>query len=281
MNKASIKLLQQKLAEAGHYSGNIDGQRGPLTNAGVLAALSDRAARLPGDWKAWSDKRKAVACLQLFCSEADIDAGPIDGWWGPQTEFAVGSLQSLLTTGSLPPSWRDEVSRPRSNPNSWPQEDYAALNAFFGPHGRAWEDRTPPPRMVMVDCPWTLRLAWNRRQTTRRIQCNAKVADSLAQVLTRVRETYGDAEIRRLRLDVFGGCYAPRSKRNGTSWSTHAWAIALDWDPDHNKLKWGRDRATLARPEYDEWWKIWEDEGWLSLGREKNFDWMHVQATSA
>jgi hypothetical protein len=52
----------------------------------------------------------------------------------------------------------------------------------------------------------------------------------------------------------------------------------LDFDPSRNKLKWGRDKANLARPEYDAWWEAWETEGWLSLGRERNFDWMHIQA---
>lgn len=134
--------------------------------------------------------------------------------------------------------------------------------------------------MAMVDCPWVLKLAWNPKQTTRRIGCNVKVADSLRRVLDRVHAAYGAAELVRLRLDLFGGCYNPRRKRGGTAWSTHAWAIALDWDPDHNKLEWGRDRAALARPEYETWWRCWEEEGWYSLGRERNFDWMHVQATS-
>ena len=31
-------------------------------------------------------------------------------------------------------------------------------------------------------------------------------------------------------------------------------------------------------PEYDAWWRCWESEGWVSLGRLRNFDWMHIQA---
>ncbi len=92
---------------------------------------------------------------------------------------------------------------------------------------------------------------------------------------------YGEAEIARLRLDVYGGCYNPRKKRGGSTWSTHAWAVALDFDPANNRLRWGRDKASFARPDYDAWWNIWENEGWVSLGRVKNFDWMHVQAVKS
>ncbi len=58
----------------------------------------------------------------------------------------------------------------------------------------------------------------------------------------------------------------------------HSWGIAVDYDPERNLVKWGRDRATFAKSEYDTWWKLWEEEGWVSLGRTRNFDWMHVQA---
>ncbi|MCH7410937.1 hypothetical protein MM239_16125 [Belliella sp. DSM 111904] len=60
----------------------------------------------------------------------------------------------------------------------------------------------------------------------------------------------------------------------------HSWGIAIDFDPSNNQLKWGRDMATFAGPEYHAWWDIWESEGWVSLGRLRNFDWMHVQAAS-
>jgi len=58
----------------------------------------------------------------------------------------------------------------------------------------------------------------------------------------------------------------------------HAWGVALDFDPNRNQLNWGRDRASFSHPDYDNWWKCWEEEGWISLGRKRNFDWMHIQA---
>jgi hypothetical protein len=67
--------------------------------------------------------------------------------------------------------------------------------------------------------------------------------------------------------------------RGGSSWSVHSFGAAIDFLPDENQLKWGKDKASLARPEYEAFWEIWENEGWMSLGRRKNYDWMHVQAT--
>ena len=107
---------------------------------------------------------------------------------------------------------------------------------------------------------------------------HAKVADSVGDVFERVHAHYGSAELKRLRLDLYGGCFFARKKRGGSTWSTHAWAVALDWDPERNQLKWGRDRASLDHSNYDFWWRAWEAEGWVSLGRTRNFDWMHVQA---
>ena len=53
-----------------------------------------------------------------------------------------------------------------------------------------------------------------------------------------------------------------------------------DIDPDNNQLKWGRDRASFAKPVYDKFWNIVENEGWNSLGRTKNYDYMHFSAVS-
>lgn len=47
-----------------------------------------------------------------------------------------------------------------------------------------------------------------------------------------------------------------------------------------NRLRWGRGQARLAQRDAVPFWEAWEAEGWFSLGREKNFDWMHVQAVA-
>lgn len=54
--------------------------------------------------------------------------------------------------------------------------------------------------------------------------------------------------------------------------------IAIDFDPTKNALRWGRGRARMAEPQYAAFLDIWEDEGRISLSRERNDDWMHAQA---
>jgi len=38
------------------------------------------------------------------------------------------------------------------------------------------------------------------------------------------------------------------------------------------------DGFLVRQKDCEAFWKAWEEEGWLSLGRSRNFDWMHVQA---
>ena len=267
MTKTQLKALQRVLADAGLYGGTIDGLIGDLTRGGVDALIDRRAGAAAGDPSTWPDSRRRIACLQLGCLDAGLDVGPIDGLLGPRTDAAVELLLEQQATGRPARLWRDEQPIDL-NPHAWPSE--ADLEARFGPPGGV--------ALVRMRCPWRLKLAWDRTQTLDSFSCHADVAQSMASVLERVQAHYGDAEIRRLGLDLFGGCYNPRKKCGGSSWSTHTWGIAVDWDPRRNRLSWGRERAHLARADYLHWWRFWEEDGWLSLGRTRNFDWMHVQA---
>lgn len=83
--------------------------------------------------------------------------------------------------------------------------------------------------------------------------------------------------IRELRLDVYGGCFNNRPIRGGSRPSLHAWGIAIDMDPERNTLYMSTPEAVFSGPEYDAFWSIVEKEGAFSLGRERNYDWMHFQ----
>ncbi|MDX9767907.1 MAG: M15 family metallopeptidase, partial [Ectothiorhodospiraceae bacterium] len=268
MNLTTTRILQTQLLARGHAVGAVDGRIGPVTRAAIVAALEALSPATKDDWRRWPRKRRAVLCLQALCLDAGIDPGALDGWWGPQTEYAAGQLAVLQQTGARPEPWRDRIVTP-ANPNHWPLEHEADLRAFYGEPGQ---------HLAMLDLPYPLHLSWHTATRVTRTQCHTRVRDSLGRVLSAVLAHYGAERIHALRLDLYGGGFNLREKRGGSTLSTHAWGIAFDFDPTRNKLPWGRDRAAFARPEYDAWWRCWEDEGWVSLGRARNFDWMHVQA---
>jgi hypothetical protein len=152
---------------------------------------------------------------------------------------------------------------------TWPTQ--AGVRQFYGEPG------SPACTAGLVELAYPMRIAWDKSQIIRRFRCHTKVAEAFTRVFERTHQTYG-ADVSKLGLDLFGGCYNLRQMRGGSAWSMHSWGIAVDLDPERNQLKWGRDRAVFARPEYEPFWQIVESEGLVSLGRAKNFDWMHFQA---
>ena len=268
MKAAEARLIQKSLVSEGFRPGPVDGTLGGRTYSAVEKALKKRAASLPDGWQVWAPRRKTIGYLQLLCKEQKIEVGAIDGFWGPQTDYAVGAWGHLMEHGVLPRPWRDD-SPLDANPNVWPRRTEADLITYYG---------EPGAKQVTLELPYPHRIAWNPRQTVTRYSCHEKVHDSVRRVLQGVLDHYGMDRIRDLRLDLWGGCLNVRKERGGTQWSTHSWGIAIDYDPTDNQLIWGRDRAIFAKPEYDDWWRLWEEEGWTSLGRTKNYDWMHVQA---
>ncbi len=266
MSPKMIRLAQRYLNEGGYNAGEPDGKFGKKTEAAVDRGLTKVGDQAPEGWRGWSKKRKLIAGIQIVASNNGIDPGVIDGYWGPVTQHAYTSLLHHLKYEEMPRPWRD-LPLSTSNPNDWPPE--SDLNSFYGPVGT---------HQTFIDLPYTHRLAWDLRKKTDRMMCHEKVGPSIQRVLQKVLDHYGEDRIRELRLDHWGGTFNKRKKRGGTSWSTHSWGIAIDYDPSNNTLHAGRDQATLALPDYDKWWELWEEEGWLSLGRAKNYDWMHVQA---
>ncbi|KQS74205.1 hypothetical protein ASG25_01965 [Rhizobium sp. Leaf384] len=63
--------------------------------------------------------------------------------------------------------------------------------------------------------------------------------------------------------------------RGAKTRSMHAYSIAVDSDSEKSHLKWRSDRARFAKLEFKAFSKIVESEGALSLGRAKNYNWMH------
>jgi peptidoglycan hydrolase-like protein with peptidoglycan-binding domain len=260
-----VKDLQTHLKAKGFYQGKIDGIYGPISATASLAYLTDNisaAAKHSPD--SMNAVRVRVAAMQLVVNQLGIEVGEIDGYLGPQTKYAF-SVFAKRNRGEEDETWRD-YEAPRSD---WPTQ--REVPAYYGDRGKS---------QVRIQVPYPHIIAWNPKQVLTSFFCHEKVHDSLSRVLMSVRKEYGIQRIDQLGLNLFGGCLNVRKMRGGNSWSMHSWGIALDYHPAKNAFRWGRDKALFAKPAYNDWWDIWESEGWTSLGRQRNFDWMHVQAAT-
>lgn len=138
-------------------------------------------------------------------------------------------------------------------------------------------NKTGKGYLVWIDLPYPMYLNWQSKTYVRRIQCHKLVADSLKSIFEDILSHYGLDEVKRLQLDDYGGCFNYRLMRGGTSLSVHSWGCAIDLDPDRNLLHETAKTARFARPEYKAMIDIFYKHGWESLGREKNYDFMHFQ----
>lgn len=131
--------------------------------------------------------------------------------------------------------------------------------------------------LVTVKVPYPMRIAWDTDSSVESIRCHKLIADKLLAVFNDLLSHYGYDKIKELGIDLYGGCFNYRRMRNGSAWSMHAWGIAIDLDPARNTLKETKRTARFARPEYKPMIDIFYKHGFISLGREKDFDWMHFQ----
>lgn len=131
--------------------------------------------------------------------------------------------------------------------------------------------------LMTIDLPYPMRLAWDKNTTVTKMTCHRLVADNFLRVFNQLLKEYGLKKIQELGIDLFGGCYNFRKMRGGTELSRHAWGVAIDLDPERNLLKETAKTARFARPEYKPMIDIFYKNGFVSLGVEKGYDFMHFE----
>lgn len=136
------------------------------------------------------------------------------------------------------------------------------------------------PYLVKIDLPYPMRLAWDLKTSVTTLRCHKLEAVRLRQIFVELLLTYKYEKIVELGIDLFGGCFNYRMSRNGAGQSRHSWGTAIDLDPERNKMSETHKTARFARPEYADMIDIFEENGWLSLGRERDYDWMHFEAAA-
>jgi hypothetical protein len=147
----------------------------------------------------------------------------------------------------------------------------AAITEIYGAPGET-------DNLTVITLPYPMKISWDLTHTVTKIQCHKLVAPTLQLIFKDLLAHYGLAELSRLKIDRFGGCYNFRKMRNGTEWSVHSWGIAIDLDPGDNDLTMHADKAIFDDAPYAPMIDIFYKHGWFSLGKEKNYDWMHFQA---
>lgn len=146
------------------------------------------------------------------------------------------------------------------------QAEVRSGKSIFGAPGDAQLVRIAPPYPLFYE---------GRQLST--ISVHRCIADRVTAALKEVLAVYGAEKIHALGLDQYGGCYNYRKTTSGSTLSMHAWGIALDFCPVGNEYATHAPKATLSRAECAKWWEIWEKHGATSMGRARDFDWMHLQ----
>lgn len=177
-----------------------------------------------------------------------------DGIMGPVT---VGAILERL----------EERRAGLRNSGLWPtQAEVRSGRSIFGAPGEAALVNVVPPYPLFYE-----------GKQVRSIRVHRVVAPVVLSALQQVLDEYGTERIRELGLDQYGGSYNYRQTTGASSLSMHAWGIALDFCPAGNGMKDRAPVATLSREECRRWWEIWESFGAVSMGRARDFDWMHLQ----
>ena len=157
---------------------------------------------------------------------------------------------------------------PTASGTDWPtQAEVRTGKSIFGKAG-------DESNLVSITPPYTL---YYDGKAVKTIRVHKLVADAVLGALQEVLDMYGAEKIHELGLDRYDGAFNNRSTTTGAKKSMHAWGIALDFDAGRNAYATRKPKAALSRPECIRWWEAWEKRGGVSLGRERDCDWMHIQ----
>lgn len=180
----------------------------------------------------------------------------------------AGDKTLALLFAAKGPATNNAYVRPKRTPLTTAQ-----IRAKYGAPG-------DNKNFVTIELPYPMRVAWDLKTSITKMMCHKLVATNFKAAFAEILATYGLAKIQQLGIDLYGGCYNFRQMRGGSDWSRHSWAIALDLDAERNQLKWGKDKAQFAKPEYKDLIDIMYKHGFLNLGVEKNYDFMHFEIAS-
>ena len=235
--------------------------------------------------------KKLAKRIQKALKGFNLYTNKVDGIWGRKSREALTKFQNMQ--GLKPDGiWGKKTSK-QLFPSKIPSRRKKALRTqgkrktseltgitypmekdvkkFYGSVGK---------NTTRIKLPYPMWLAWDERVKISKMTVHKIIARDVKAMYQEVLDVYGIDEIIRLNLDIFGGSLNVRRIRGGRRWSTHAWAIAIDHDPQHNRLRWKAHKAHFSHSDYDKFFEIVNKYGGTSLGREFGYDYMHIQWAS-
>jgi hypothetical protein len=163
----------------------------------------------------------------------------------------------------------------------WPhQSSQAEMDAFYGnPRGPGGKVSPTWSKAFLVDVkpPWKMVFTADNGKVSpiKKFSFNKMAAPSLSRVFDAIWEHYDkdQAAIEARGLHQYGGAFNFRKIRGSSHISNHAYACAIDIDPEHNPL--GAKKGRMP----EEVVALFTAEGWRwggnYIGRK---DWMHFEA---
>lgn len=159
----------------------------------------------------------------------------------------------------------------------WPHDDTASLIEFYGdpshPHFQVEELTTFTP-------PWAMSYKGDDGKVSpvRRFQVHRKTFLAMTMAFADIWAHYGRSQqaIEAIGLHWYGGCFNYRPVRGSSRLSCHAFAAAIDLDPEHNPMNRGH-LSKMAQPVVDAFKKqgaFWGGD-FISRQDPMHFQWAH------
>lgn len=154
--------------------------------------------------------------LQIGLKTLNFDPGEADGLAGPKTAEALAKSAAARFGSKQEAVKADGYRPPRPRPTT---SDKTRLFGTAGSPPMALF--TPPYPMVYEGKPVS------------KIGCHKLIEEPLKAALEEIAGK-GKAWIEKYGLNLYAGCFNFRRSRGGSTLSDHAWAIAIDLNPDAN-----------------------------------------------
>jgi len=186
-----------------------------------------------------------VKALQEKLSQLGYDVGVVDGFFGPRTEAAVLKFQQnrgLDTDGVVGnQTWQALFGEPVPDMISVlnePPRERLCFDVFGDFRLAGWNEQN----LARCDLsPWKEALrdvyfGWLSPENKAFIHSDWVGFICHRLVVPKFQTAFRNIVARGLagQLKTFDGCYGPRLKRGGNTWSTHSWGIAIDLNTPWN-----------------------------------------------